>query len=84
MIGLTPVFFDEARFTTSPVVDTYACAIARQNALAIQVMAKFESNSTATVATEGIVRRKSLAGEAEDQGRFHFIREVFSTRAYTV
>ena len=62
------------------VADTYACAVARQNALAAQVIAKFGIDSATGVAR---TRRKSLPSEAEDQGGFHFIREVFGARAFT-
>lgn len=83
-IGLIPVFMDEARFTVSPVEDTFACAIARRNALAVQVIAKFGNDSATTEAMQGITRHKSLPSEAEDRGGFHFIRGVFGTRAFTV
>lgn len=82
-IGMVPAFIDEPHFTMSPVVDTYACAIARQNALAVQVAARFENDSATTEAIQGITGRKSLPGEAEDQGGFHFIQGVFGTRALT-
>ena len=83
-VGLGPVFMDEARFTMSPVVDTFACAVARQNALAVQVTAKFGNDSATTAAMQKITRRKSLPSEAEDQGGFHFIRGVFGARTFTV
>ena len=83
-IGLGPVFMDDARFTMSPVVDTFACAVARQNALAVQVTAKFGNDNATTAAVQKITRRKSLPCEAEDQGGFHFIRGVFGARAFTV
>ena len=83
-IGLISVFMDEARFTVSPVVDTFACAVARRNALAVQIKAKFVNDNTTTEAMQGITRRKSLPSEAEDRGGLHFRRGVFGTRAFTV
>lgn len=82
--GLIPVFMDEARFTTSPVDDTYACTVARRNALAVQVTAKFGNDTATTEAMQVFTGRKSLPNEVEDQGGFHFIRGVFGTRAFTV
>lgn len=41
---------DEARFTMSPVSDAYACVAARQNALAVEVRAKFRNDSAITEA----------------------------------
>ncbi len=84
-IGHAQGFMDEPRFTMSPVDDTYACAIARQNALAVQVRAKFRNDTVSKAAMQRIItRRESLPSEAEDRGRFHFIREVFGARAFTV
>ena len=85
-IGLAPVFTDEVYFTMSPVDDTYACAVARQNALAAHVRANFRTESTNNAIREAMhvtARRKSLPSETEDRGRFHFIREVFGKKAYT-
>ncbi len=84
-IGQAQDFMDEPRFTMSPVEDTYACAIARQNALAVQVRAKFGNDTVSKAAMQRIItRRESLPSEAEDRGRFHFLREVFGARAFTV
>ena len=85
-IRLAPVFTDEVYFTMSPVDDSYACAVARQNALAAHVRAQFRTESTNNATREAMhvtARRKSLPSETEDHGRFHFIREVFGKRAYT-
>ena len=84
-IGQAQVYMGEPCFTRSPVNDTFACAIARQNALAVQVRAKFGNEIVSKTAMQRIrTRRESLPSEAEDRGRFHFIREVFGARAFTV
>lgn len=86
-IVLCSVFMDEACFIMSPNEDTYACAVARQKALAVQVTTRFGNDSATAAKTEGlqgINRRKSLPSEEEDQRTFHFIRGVFGARALTV
>ena len=74
---------NETRFTVSPVDDTYACAVAREKALAAHFTAKFRNDNAAKEIMQGLTRQESLPGKAEDPGRFHFIREVFGTRACT-
>ena len=82
-IGPAPVSMNETRFTMSPVDDTYACAVAREKAFAAHFMTKFRNDNAAKEIIQGITRQESLPSKAEDQGRFHFIREVFGTRACT-
>lgn len=53
-MGLCPVFMDEAHFTMLPIEDTYACAVARQNALAVQVTAKFATDSATTTRVDNL------------------------------
>lgn len=82
-IGPAPVSMNETLITMSPVADTYACAVAREKAFAAHFTVKFRNDSAAKEIMQGITRQESLPSKAEDQGRFHFIREVFGTRACT-
>ena len=74
---------DETWFTMSPVDDTYACAVAREKAFAAHVTANSRNDNAAKEIMQGITRQESLPSKAEDQERFHFIREVFGARACT-
>ena len=71
-IGQAQDFMDEPRFTMSPVDDTYACAIARQNALAVQVRAKFRNDTVSTAAMQRTGGASILSERCSVRGRLRY------------